>query len=142
MTVFSLSQVEQIEYFELTANASSVEVELSELSAYTLYSLTTAIWIKKGKQINLILNQISILQFISGHHFFIGRGMEYSKYFMTRPKPPQNLNVWQNLTDYEMVHLSWQPPVEVPPNNSINFYNVFVTVCSNVDACEPCKIDF
>ena len=47
-----LSQVEQIEQFDLTANASTLEFELRELSPYTLYSMTAVIWIKKG---NLLL---------------------------------------------------------------------------------------
>ena len=127
--------MEQIEQFQLTANASSLEFELQNLTPYTLYSMTTAIWIKKGiSNMHLIfLNRLKFMLCL-GHHFYIGRGMEYSNYIMTRPKPPQDLDVRAS-SDQKIV-ITWQPPIaiDVPENNTIMLYNVYVKSCSE-DSC-------
>ena len=71
-----------------------------------------------------------------GHHFYIGRGMEYSNYIMTRPKPPQDLDVRPS---EEKIVVSWKEPVETPENNTIKYYNVYVRVCSEDSKCTDSK---
>ena len=72
----------------------------------------------------------------SGHHFYIGRGMKYSQYIMTRPKPAQELDVRPS---EENIVVSWKPPVEIPENNSISFFNVYVRACNENSQCTDSK---
>ena len=63
--------------------------------------------------------------------------MEFSNYIMTRPKPPQDLDVRPS---EEKIVVSWKPPVETPENNTIKYYNVYVRVCSEDNKCTDSKL--
>ena len=53
---------------------------------------------------------------------------------MTRPKPPQDFDVTPS--ENEMILATWNPPVEVPENNSIANYNVYLARCVRSTDCK------
>ena len=59
---------------------------------------------------------------------------------MTRPKPPQDLEV--KPSENEIILATWKPPVEVPKNNSIAYYNVYVSACTESTNCKDGMLNF